>query len=80
MKFRTISHLPLRATCPVHDTLLDLITLILYGASTNYEAPHYAILSNLLLHNPNILPSALLPNTFSIPALYQMHFYNPHII
>jgi hypothetical protein len=40
------------AACPAHLTLHDLITLIISGKNSNYEAPHYAIFSSLqlLLH------------------------------
>jgi hypothetical protein len=38
---------PIRATCPVHLILLDLIILYL-EKSTSYEAPHYVIFHNLL--------------------------------
>jgi hypothetical protein len=41
---------PMRATCPAQVTLLDFIILL---KGTNYEAPHYAIYSSLLLLHPS---------------------------
>jgi hypothetical protein len=38
----------MRATCPTHCNLFDVI-IPLYVTSTNYENAHYAILSRLLL-------------------------------
>jgi hypothetical protein len=34
----------MRATCPAHLVLLDLVSLKALVNSTNYEAPHYVIL------------------------------------
>jgi hypothetical protein len=42
---------PIRATRPAHLILLDLIILIILDEDTSYEAPHYAIFSDLLLQN-----------------------------
>jgi hypothetical protein len=36
----------IRATCPTHHILLDLIILLYVVKSTSYEAPHYAVFSN----------------------------------
>jgi hypothetical protein len=40
---------PIRATCPAHRILHDFIILLMSGEEYNYEAPHYAIFSNLPL-------------------------------
>jgi hypothetical protein len=52
---------PIRATCPAHLTLLDLIIL------KSYEAPHYADFSNLLSPDThttkrNVILSATFPS------------------
>jgi hypothetical protein len=44
---------PIRATCPTDLTLLDLIVLFYLAKSTSYEAPHYAVFSNLLQFHPS---------------------------
>jgi hypothetical protein len=44
---------PLHATCLAHLILLDLIILIILGEEYNYEAPHYAVFSNLLSLHPS---------------------------
>jgi hypothetical protein len=61
---------PICATCPAaHFILHDLIILIIFGEECNYEAPHYAIFSSLLLlpfSKVHMFPSALCCQTPSI--------------
>jgi hypothetical protein len=61
-------HLPKRAICPAHLTLLDLITLIILEKRASYGAPHYAVFSipNLFLACPNILLSTLFSNILNL--------------
>jgi hypothetical protein len=38
---------PMRATCPAYHILTDLITLLISGGRTSYEAPHHVVFSSL---------------------------------
>jgi hypothetical protein len=46
----SIPPLPIRATCPAHLILHDLIILIIL--CKKYEAPHYSVFSNLVRFHP----------------------------
>jgi hypothetical protein len=53
---------PMRAACPAHPILLDFITLVILVKDTRYEAPHYAVFSNLLpLHSSSSFSLFLMP-------------------
>jgi hypothetical protein len=59
----------IRATCPVYLIFLDLIIQLCLARSINYEAPHYAIFSNLLschLSSVQIFSSAPCSQTPSV--------------
>jgi len=61
---------PIRATCPAHLILLDLITRIMLGeeyrslSSSLWSFLHSAVTSSFL--GPNILFNSLFPNTLSL--------------
>jgi hypothetical protein len=44
---------PIRATCPTHLIILDLICLMVLGNEENYEAPHCATSSIVLVLHPS---------------------------
>jgi hypothetical protein len=60
------SFAPIHATCPVHITLFDVITVI-FLKSKNYYAPRYVCLSSPVL-GPDILVSSLF-SAFSVFVL-----------
>jgi hypothetical protein len=49
-----IPPLPIRATCPAHLILLDLIILIYLAESTSYEASHYKVAVLLDQYEPKL--------------------------
>jgi len=62
---------PMCTTCPAHLILLDFIILYMVKC-TNYEVPHYAVFSSLLLLSPSyvqIFSSALCSQTPSVYVL-----------
>jgi hypothetical protein len=44
---------PMRATCPAHVIIFDLMCLMILGIRTNYETPHCATFWILLLRHPS---------------------------
>jgi len=54
-----------RATCPAHLILLDIIILKYSVKNTGCEVHHYAVFSTIHLLGPNILLNTLFSKTFS---------------
>jgi hypothetical protein len=74
---------PILATCPAHIILLNLIILINLAKSTSYEAPYYAVFSNLLPVHPSSVqifsstPSLQTPSVY-VPLLISVTKYHTH--
>ena len=68
-----IPPLPIRATCPAHLTLLDLITRKIFCeecSSSLCSRLHLPVTSSLL--GPNILLNTLFSNTLSLPSFFNV--------
>jgi hypothetical protein len=58
----------MRVTRPAHLILIDLIALIIFGANTNYEVPHYAIFCSRQ-------PLPLRPKCYPLKAEIRLHLH-----
>jgi hypothetical protein len=75
----------IRVICHVHLIPLYLIILIILAKGTNYEAPHYAVFSNLLslhlsvvqIHSPQ---HPLLKFRHSLCSCLNLHIIHPVVI
>ena len=65
----------IRATCPAHFILLDLITQILFGEEYNHKAPRYVVFSSPLLPRPSeaqipfSAPYSRTPSAYAPPSI-----------
>jgi hypothetical protein len=57
--------LPLRATCPVHLSLLDSSPELYLVRRTEHKAPHYAVFPTYLLPHPSRAQNNILSTIFS---------------
>jgi hypothetical protein len=62
----------MHAMCLGKLILLDLICLMILGMSTNYEAPHCAISSIILLLHPSFVPIFSLEPCSQTPSVYAL--------
>ena len=63
----------MRTTFPVHILLFDIIALIIHGKEASNEAPHFSVLSSVLLRPksyPQIGSTATISQTFRNSGLF----------
>ena len=71
---------PIRATCPAHFILLDLITQY-WVSSTDHEAPHYVVFSTSALLRPSqdqistSVPYSRTPSAYVPPSVLATMFH-----